>query len=552
MIKSEFRPSALSLRVVLIATIALTLAAGGALPQTKSAEVTAANGMVASAHPLASQAGVDILKAGGNAVDAAVAAAFAVGVVEPSASGLGGEGMMVIYLAKTGSMIAIDYRSSAPAAASYSEGLPSTGHAAAAVPGTVAGLCLALEKYGTMTLSKVLTPAIKLAAEGFVISPLLAGIIVDNYEAIMKNEALSAILCPDVLPLGAGETLRNPDLAESFRKIAAGGRDAFYRGELAEKIAAEMGDRGGFITKDDLAGYKAIERQPVRGSYRGYDLISAPPPSGGLAVIEIMRILENFDVSRYAPLSPERIHLFAEGMQRGIADWIAFVADPDFVSVPAAGLLAETYTKSRAAEIDPARISGKIAAGDPAKEESPSTTSLSAVDKAGNMVALTQTISDFFGAKVAVAGTGILLNNEMKNFSAGGVNTLAPGKRMRTTISPTIVVKDGRAFATLGTPGARRILTTMTLLLSNLIDCKMSIQEAIEAPRFYPSEKVLSIEPRFPDVTLAALAKLGYELKRLGPYDLFFGGAQGILIDPKTNRKIGGADPRRDASVLGY
>ena len=535
-----------------IFSIALTLAAGGALPQTKKAEVTAANGMVSSAHSLASQAGVDILKAGGNAVDAAVAAAFAIGVVEPNSNGLGGEGMMVIYLAKTASMTAIDYRSSAPAAASYPQGIPSTGLAAAAAPGTVAGLCLALEKYGTMTLPQVLAPAIKLAADGFVISPLLAGIIADSYEAIMKNEALAAILCPEDLPLGAGETLRNPDLAESLRKIAAGGRDAFYRGELAEKIAAEMRDHGGFITKDDLAGYKAIERPPVRGSYRGFDLISAPPPSGGLAVIEIMHILENFNVARHAPLSPERIHLFAEGMRRGIADWSAFVADPDFVSVPAAGLLAKTYTKSRAAEIDPARISEKIVAGIPAKGESPSTTSLSAADKTGNMVALTQTISDFFGAKVAIAGTGIILNNEMKNFSARGVNTLAPGKRMRTTISPTIVVKDGRAFATLGTPGAGRILTTMSLLLSNLIDYKMGIQEAIEAPRFYPSDKALSIEPRLPDQTLAALAKLGYELKRLGPFDLYFGGAQGILIDPKTNRKIGGADPRRDAAVLGY
>ena len=541
--------------IFLIGIAALPAISGlfaGAPLETKKVEVTAASGMVASAHPLASQAGVEILKAGGNAVDAAVAAAFAVGVVEPNASGIGGEGMMVIYLAKTATTAAIDYRSTAPAGAAYPDRIPTTGPAAVALPGTVGGLCLALEKYGTMPLSRVLAPAIKLAADGFVVGPTLASVMVDNYEEIMKSENLAAILCPEGLPVGAGETLRNPDLAESLSKIAAGGRDVFYKGELAEKIAAVMKDRGGFITKDDLAGYRAIERSPVRGSYRGFELISAPPPVGGPAVIEIMQILENFEVARLEPLSAARIHLFAEAMRRGVADWQTFVADPDFVSVPVAGLLAKSYAKSRAGEIDPAKISEKIAPGDPAKSESPSTTSISAVDKEGNMVALTQTISDFFGAKVVVSGTGIIFNNEMRNFSARGVNVLAPGKRMRTTISPTIVVKDGKAFAVLGTPGAGRILTTTPLLLSNLIDYKMGIQEAIEMPRFYPSDKLLSFEPRLPEETAADLTKMGYQMKPMEAFDLYFGGAQGIVIDPKTNIRIGGADPRRDGAVVGY
>lgn len=537
----------------LLATFALTLLlAPGARPETRNAEVTAAKGMVASAHPLASQAGLEILKAGGNAVDAAVAAAFAVGVVEPNSNGIGGEGMMVLYLARTRKSIAIDYRSAAPASTAFPERIPSSGHAAAAIPGTVAGLSLALEKYGTMPLARVLEPAIELAAGGFAVGPTLALIILDNFEKLSQEGSLARVFCPEGLPLEAGDTLRNPELAESLRKIAAGGRDVFYRGELAETIAAEMRARGGFITKDDLAGYRAIEREPVSGAYRGYRLISAPPPVGGLAVVEVLQILGQFDLRRHAPLSPTRIHLMAEAMKRGMADWRAFVADPGFVAVPVSGLLARSYARSRAAEIDAGRISEKIKPGDPARGESPSTTSLSVVDKDGNMVALTQTISDFFGAKVMVAGTGIILNNEMKNFSAQGVNSLAPGKRMRTTIAPTIIVKGKRPFAALGTPGAARILTTMPLLISNLIDYGMGIQEAIESPRFFPTDSDLDIESRLPEATVAALGKMGYTLKPRDAFDLFFGGAQGILIDPKTKMRKGGADPRRDGAVLGY
>jgi gamma-glutamyltranspeptidase/glutathione hydrolase len=532
--------------------VMLLFSAPEARPGTKNAEVTAANGMVASAHPLASQAGVDILKAGGNAVDAAVAAAFAVGVVEPNSNGIGGEGMMIIYLLKTRKAVAIDYRSAAPAAASFPEGIPSSGHAAAAIPGTVAGLSLALEKYGTMPLAQALEPAIKLASEGFAVSPTLAGIILDHFEALSQEESLAKVFCPEGLPLEAGDILRNPDLAASLRRIAAGGPDVFYRGELAEMIAAEMRARGGFISSEDLVGYRAVEREPVRGTYRGYSLISTPPPVGGLAVVEIMQILERFNLRRHAPLSAPRIHLMAEAMKRGMADWRAFVADPDFVAVPVAGLLSKRYAKARASEINPGRISSEIAPGDPPKNQSPSTTSLAVVDRDGNMVALTQTISDFFGAKVMIAGTGIILNNEMDNFSAQGVNALAPGKRMRTTISPTIIIKGRKPFAAIGTPGAARILTTMPLLISNLVDYRMGIQEAIEMPRFFPSDKDLAFEPRLSQDTVVSLEKMGYTLKKLEPFDLFFGGAQGIIIDTKTKRRIGGADPRRDGAVAGY
>jgi gamma-glutamyltranspeptidase/glutathione hydrolase len=539
-----------------VIAVAAVLAATGSHPSaaTRNKQVVAKRGMVASAHALASQAGLEMLKTGGNAVDAAVAAAFAIGVVEPNASGLGGEGMMVVYLADRKKAIAIDYRSAAPSAIDFPKGVPDTGHAAAAIPGTVAGLTTALQKYGTMKLPQVLAPAIRLAEQGFVVSPTLAGIVVDNFEAISKNEALAKLACPGGLPIEAGSTLTNPDLARSLRKIAAGGPDVFYRGELADALTAEMAAHGGRITKADLAAYQAIEREPIQGRYRGYDIVSAPPPVAGVSLVEILQILDHIDLSKEAPLSPRYVHLVAEAVKRGFSDYTANVGDPDFVKVPVAELLSRDYAARRAAEISPDKMTPKVTAGEIRKQESPSTTSLSVVDAKGNMVALTQTLSDFFGAKVLVGGTGIILNNEMKNFGTRGPNAIAPGKRMRTTIAPSILIKDGRTFATLGTPGAARIVSTMTLLVSNLVDFKMGIQDAIEAPRFYArdTEADLQVEARMPAATIEALVKMGYSVKTLGEYDLFFGGAQGIVIDPKTRMRIGGADPRRDGAVVGY
>ena len=539
-----------------VIAVAAVLAASGSHPSaaTRNTQVVAKRGMVASAHALASQAGLEMLKAGGNAVDAAVAAAFAIGVVEPNASGLGGEGMMVIYLADRKNAIAIDYRSAAPAAVDFPSGIPDTGHAAVAIPGTVAGLTTALQKYGTMKLPQVLAPAIRLAERGFVVSPTLASIVVDNFEAISRNEALAKLACPGGLPIEAGSTLKNPDLARSLRKIAAGGADVFYRGDLADAIAAEMSAHGGRITKADLAAYQAIEREPIRGPYRGYDIVSAPPPAGGVTLVEILQILDNVDLSTETPLSPRYVHMVSEAMKRGFADFTANVGDPGFVKVPVAELLSKDYARRRAAEISPDTLTPKVTAGEIKKQESPSTTSLSVVDARGNMVALTQTISDFFGAKVVIDGTGIMLNNEMKNFGSRGPNAIAPGKRMRTMIAPSILIRDGRAFAALGTPGAARIISTMTLLVSNLVDFKMGIQDAIEAPRFYArdTDADLSVEARVPAPTIEALVKMGYSVKTLAEYDLFFGGAQGIVIDPKTRMRIGGADPRRDGAVVGY
>lgn len=526
-----------------------------AAPATlRNQEVVAPHGIVASAHPLASQAGIEMLQAGGNAVDAAVAAAFAIGVVEPQASGIGGEGVMLIYLAGPRTTVAIDYKSVAPAILPATGRSPASGHAAVAVPGTVAGLATALQRHGTMRLAQVLAPAIRFAEEGFEVSPTLAAAVTEGFEVILANPPLAATLCPEGLPIEAGAVLRNTELGATLRRIAAGGPEVFYHGEIAATIAAEMAEHGGSLSAQDLASYQPLERAPVHGKYRGYTILSAPPPVGGTPVVEALQILDRFKLAKGSPLAPTTIHITAEALKRGFADSRAFVADPAFIHTPLDRLLSRSYARQRAGEINPTRITPQVLPGLPAVEESPSTTSLAVVDRHGSMVALTQTLSDFFGARVMVAGTGIILNNEMRNFSTSGINAAAPGKRMRTTIAPTVVLRRGRPFAVLGTPGGARITSTMVLLISNLVDHKMGIQEAIEAPRYFAreTEKDLFVEDRMPPGTLDALERLGYTYQVMKDYDLFFGGAQGIVIDHRSGQRHGGADPRRDGAVLGY
>jgi gamma-glutamyltranspeptidase/glutathione hydrolase len=533
-------------------------AAGASAPAAIGASrpaVTSTRGIVASAHPLASDAGVAILRTGGNAVDAAVAAAFAVGVAEPNASGLGGEGLMVIYDATAKRAIAIDYRSTLPATAKFDGRPPDAGYGSAATPGLVAGLAHALQAHGTKTLAEVIGPSVKIADEGFLVGTTLANAVTENFAAILEDEALAAVFCPGGLPLEAGARLKNPDLAATLRAIGSGGPGAFYGGDIAQRIEAAALARGGFLSRADLSAYRAIEREPVRGAYRGHDVLSGPPPVAGIALVETLQILEQFDVASLGPWSPVRLHLTAEALKRAFADYSAYVADPGFVTVPVAGLTSPAYAKSRAAGIRTDAITPGVKAGVPeGAKESPSTTSLVVIDGAGNAVVITQTLSDFFGAKVMVPGTGIILNNEVKNFGSRGVNAMAPGKRMRTTIAPTILLKDGQLVAALGTPGAARIVSTMALLVSNVIDFGMGIQEAIDAPRFYArdTEEAFAVESRFPAATLDALKSLGYTLDVHGDFDLFFGGAQGILRDPATGRLSGGADPRRDGAVVAY
>ncbi|MDP2791297.1 MAG: gamma-glutamyltransferase, partial [Rectinemataceae bacterium] len=479
-------------------------------------------------------------------------------VVEPNANGLGGEGYIVIYMKATNKATSIDYRSRAslnPAVAG--ETWPSAGHRGVAVPGTVAGLAMALEKYGTMSLAQVIEPSIKLAEEGFIVSPTLAGVISDNFKRAMPNKYLMSIIAPDGLPLEVGDTYKNPDLAKSLKLIAKEGPNAFYKGEIAKAIAADMKANKGLIDENDLAQYKAIEREPASGSYRGYDIVSAPAPVGGFLLIESLNMLENYNLKFLGFDSAMKLHLFAEVLARAFDDYYDVLGDPDYVDVPMKALTSQGYANAKAASIKLDAMTTKYEKINPNSEHW-STTHMSVVDKDGNVVALTQTLSSFYGAAVAVPGTGIILNNEMGNFNGKkGTSAYLPGKRMNTTIAPTLIMKDGISFATLGTPGAMRIIPTMAQIVTNLIDYGMGIQEAIEAPRMYctflqgPGKTTMELEGKlFPAKTSADLALLGYKIKSYDTRDLYFGGVQGIII--KDGVLYGGADPRRDGAVYGY
>lgn len=556
-----------TLLLVLVVSVTQVSFAGTILEEARGK-----NGMVAAASPEAAQAGLDMLKAGGNAVDAAVAAAFAIGVVEPNASGLGGEGYVVIYLPEPDRAIAIDYRSSAPAASvePHADGpMPGTGWKSFATPGLVAGLAMALEKYGTMNLAEVMAPAIRLAEEGFAIGEGLAQQINDSYEKILGDPALSAVFLDDMLPPETGYVLKNPDLAKSLRLIAEQGPDVFYKGELAQKIVDAVQAGGGYLSMEDMAAYRAIPRWPARGSYRGHDLISAPPPVGGATVIGALQIMESFDLPSLGHLSAQSIHLTAESIKRSYLDNRTYISDPDFDFVPLYDMLSKDYARERAQEINPDVMTlrkdlvpgqfgaEKVAAtGTEGMYESASTTHISVMDKDRNMVALTQTISSFWGAGVMVPGTGIIANNEMANFSRSSapVNGLEAGKRMKTQIAPTLVLKDGAPFLSIGTPGAGRIVPTVIILISAIVDYNLTLQEAIEAPRFYARDNTdnLEHEDRIDPGVLAELEAKGYPFVEHPSFDLFFGGAQGVLVDFETGELVGGADPRRDGAAIGY
>jgi gamma-glutamyltranspeptidase/glutathione hydrolase len=537
-------------------------------PAQASSPVEAKNGMVAAAHPLASQVGVEILKKGGNAVDAAVATAFALGVVEPNASGLGGGGFILMYNAKTKAVSAIDYREMAPLKATadmYSltpEGKVvddeiTIGHKAAAIPGTLAGLSMALKKHGTMSLKDVMAPAIRIAEEGYTVSKTLNGMMKDNFEKLSKFQAAAAVYLKDGLPYEVGDKIVLKDLAKSYRLIAQKGPDVFYTGEIADAIEKEMKASGkGLITKADLAAYKPAVRKPVRGSYRGYDIISmSPPSSGGTHVIQILNILEGYNITRMGFQTPETLHVMAEAMKRAFADRAKYMADTDFVKVPIAGLISKKYAEELRKEIRMDAVGTKIPAGNPLPfVGSGGTSHLSVIDKQGNIVALTQTINYFFGSGVLVPGTGIMLNNEMDDFNPkpGNSNSIEPKKRPLSSMSPTIMLKDGKPFLSVGSPGATRIISALSQIIVNVVDFRMNIQDAIDASRMHCMTGDVFMESSISKVSQDALTAMGHKLNIKGAVDLYFGGAQGVMIDQKSHTLFGAGDPRRDGVAVGY
>ena len=554
-------------RLLGVAVVLMMLCIAGG-PAWASSPVEAKNGMVAAAHPLASQVGVEILKKGGNAVDAAVATAFALGVVEPNASGLGGGGFILVYNAKTKGVSAIDYREMAPLKATPDmykltpdgkvvDKETEVGHKAVAIPGTLAGLTLALKQHGTMSLKDVMAPAIRIAEQGFTVSKTLNGMMKDNFDKLTKFPAAAAVYLKAGLPYEVGDKLVLKELAMSYRLIAEKGPDVFYRGEIADAIEKEMKASGkGLITKADLAAYKPAVRKPVRGSYRGYEIISmAPPSSGGTHVIEILNILEGYNMTRLGFQTPESLHIMAEAMKRSFADRAKYMADTDFVKVPVAGLISKKYAAELRKGISMDAVGTQIPAGNPLPfVGSGGTSHLSVIDKQGNIVALTQTINYFFGSGVLVPGTGIMLNNEMDDFNAkpGTSNSVEPKKRPLSSMTPTIMLKNGKPFMSVGSPGATRIISALPQIIVNIVDFRMNIQDAIEAARIHCMTGDIFMESRIPKAVQDALIAKGHKLSVRGEMDLYFGGAQGIMIAPSSGLLYGAGDPRRDGVAVGY
>ena len=532
------------------------------------------NGMVASEQGLATQVGLDILKQGGNAIDAAVAVGFALAVVLPNAGNIGGGGFMVLHDDKTGKDVAIDFREIAPAKASRDMYLDSQGnvidgkslftHDASGVPGTVAGMEYALKKWGTMPLSKVLEPAIKLADKGFIVSDVLAQTLKEEKSTLGKWSASKAIFFKNGEPLKSGDLLVQKDLAKSLRLIAKQGAKAFYQGEIATKIAKEMQSHGGTMTLEDLKAYKVVERQPIIGDYRGYKVVTMPPPSsGGVHLIEILNMLEHYPIKEDGVNSAKNIHHMAESMKLAYADRSEYLGDPDFVKIPVTGLTSKAYANERVKTIDDnkARPSSTIKPGKPQPYESDQTTHFSVMDKAGNAVAVTYTLNLNFGSGIVAAGTGILLNNEMDDFSVkpgvpnafglvgGAANAIEAKKRPLSSMTPTIVMKNNKPWLVTGSPGGARIITTVLQSVVNTIDHEMNPAEAIITPRVHhqwlPDE--LRVEEGISPDTIKLLQDKGHKVVTKAP----MGRIQ--IIQADDSGFYGYSDPRNpDGKTLGF
>jgi gamma-glutamyltranspeptidase/glutathione hydrolase len=526
---------------------------------------TGTHGMVVCVAPGAADVGVAILKQGGNAVDAAVAVAFAQAVTWPEAGNIGGGGFMLVY-PPTGEPTFFDYRETAPAAVTSNTFVKTTdwhNHQASGVPGTVRGLELAHKRFGKLPWKELVMPAVRLAEEGFVLD---AGTVKSLNLALRRpggSDEFHRVFGKDGKPdWQVGDRLVQKDLAKTLRRIAEQGPDAFYTGELADLLVAEMKAGRGFITKDDLAGYRAKERKPIHGIYRGFDVYGpAPPSSGGIAVVEMLNILEGFDLAKLGPGTAESRHLMAEAMRRAYADRAKYLGDPDFVTVPDF-LTSKGHAEKLAASIDPAKAtpSESLANGIPLTSEGQNTTHFSIIDANGMAVSNTYTLEDSYGSRVVVRGAGYLLNNEMGDFnSRPGVTTrngligtepnlVAPGKRMLSSMSPTIVAKNGKPVLVTGSPGGRTIPNTVLCVVTNVIDFGMDVRAAVDAPRqhhqWFPDEIQMEGKPGDLKVKLEAL---GHEVRSHQQGD-----AHSIWIDPKTGVFHGAADNRHDGKAAGY
>lgn len=528
-------------------------------------------GMVLSSHILANEIGQAVLDDGGNAVDAAVAVGYALGVVHPSAGNLGGGGFAVIHMAD-GTDVTLDFREKAPLTATRDmyldkdgnvvPGLSTLGYKAAGVPGTVKGMSAMLEKYGTKSLSELIAPSVELAEKGYLINARQELSLAEFREDMAKFESSRKyFLKPDGSSYREGERFVQQDLAECLKLIAEQGPDAFYKGRIADLIAADMAKNGGLITREDLARYHVVWREPVKGSYRGYEIVSmGPPSSGGTHIIQMLNIMEHVDIGASGFASSQTIHLMAEAMRYAYADRSEYMGDPDYVQVPSGKLADKAYARRIYEKIlanwGHATPSSEVKPGLPLHEGN-NTTHYSVVDKAGNAVAVTYTINESYGSAAAVMGAGFLLNNEMDDFAAkAGVpniyglvgndaNCIAPEKRPLSSMSPTIVLKDGKLFLVCGSPGGSRIITTTLQVISNVIDHGMDVSEAVMAPRFHM--QWLPDELRVEEYGLSrdvenALKAMGYDIRVKSP----MGDVNAIIVDQESGAVYGSGDPRAE------
>jgi gamma-glutamyltranspeptidase/glutathione hydrolase len=558
-----------------VAGLGLALWALAPPPLHAGAQPTRARrGMVACQNALAAEVGARALDEGGTAVDAAVATAFALAVTHPSAGNLGGGGFL-LYRSAAGDAEAFDFRETAPAAASatmflrngrYDATLHHDSHLAVGVPGTVAGLHLAWKDHGRLRWRRLVEPAITLARDGFVVSDTFARDLKDVLPEMKRYPASMAQFSHDGVPYESGEVFRQAELARTLERIADRGPDGFYQGETAEQIEAEMRRGGGLIDRADLRGYVARKRIPVRGTYRGYEILSMPPPSsGGVALIEMLNLLEGWDLRSTGFLSAATIHRMTESMRRAYADRARYLGDPDFgPGMPVERLTSKAYADGLRRTIRDDRASASSTSSFEWGKESPQTTHLSVVDAERNAVSLTYTLEDGYGSKIVVPGAGFLLNNEMGDFNAGPgltteegligteANLAAPRKRMLSSMTPTILSKDGKLFMVIGTPGGRRIINTVLQVILDVVDFGMNIQEAIDAPRFHhqwlPDEINYEARGLSPD-TVALLRGKGHALREGWPWPSI---PQGIVVNPVDGVLEGGSDRRDpDGAAIG-
>lgn len=525
-----------------------------------SQKVNTTQQIMICAHPLAAKAGLKVYQEGGNVVDVAVATAYALGVVEPHGSGIGGEGMMLIYLAKENKFTVIDFKAISPKNANYSnlnfKDVSSWNRTikGASIPGAVAGLELALEKFGRIDRKKVIQPSIDYAINGFEVDSTLALNLITYKKYLDNDEYSKKIYYPGGNPLRKGDKVINKDYGKTLIRIRDYGKDDFYKGRIADKIVKDSKKNGGFIAKEDLAAYKPVIREPLFGEYKGYKIVTTPPPCGGMHLIEALNILKFFNLSECKKYNEYSIHILSEVLKRMFIDEAQFNGDPEFNKIPIDKIISSDFAFQRFREINLSKPTDnkdiKIGViGDK------NTTQLTVMDIEGNTVSLTITLSSLFGTAHTVDGCGFLLNNEMQNFNPDEKhpNSLESHKRVVTSLVPTIIFKDDKPFLATGTPGGDLILSTILQIIVNVIDYNMSLEEAMFAPRIFSTyyQQEMEVENRIDKNTIDFLKSLGYDIKFHSEFRAYFGAVQSIMFDDKNKKLVGVSDPRRSGAAIG-